>query len=227
MKKTLLIPLIYPYLLLLCSLSPIHSAEFSTIIINDIRYKNIERTQWVRTSSGIVVDVDNGQFGIKIETDSGQVHLARGKNARLEVFINNDPCDSMEIQLPRRVKRFRLSAKFDKKANANYVELNLKLGKKLDLKRYDLFILPFLGKLIILPFQKNYTMKIFIISSSTPVANSVFEKELEKFPSLIKREGGQSKSVIARYASIHSNPTRSQFLKRSFCMADFRYFAPL
>ena len=165
MKKRLFTPRLYPYLLLLCITFPVSSAEFSNIIINDIRYKNIERTQWVRTSSGIVVDYDNGQFGIKIETDSGRVHLAPNVNARLEVFINNEPCDSMKIQFPRRIRRFRLGAKYDKNKNRNYTELNIRLGKKLDLKRYDLFILPFLGKLILLPFQKNFTMKIFIKES--------------------------------------------------------------
>lgn len=178
MKKRFYTPRLYLYLLILCSLSPIYSAEFSHIVINDISYKNIERTQWLRTTSEIViVDQSDGQLGIKIETDSGQVRLGQGTNTHLEVFINNDPCDSMEIQFPRMIRRFRLRARFDKKANANYVELNLKLGKKLDLKRYDLFILPFLGKLILLPFQKNYTMKIFIITSFTPIANSVFEEE--------------------------------------------------
>ena len=94
------------------------------------------------------------------------MHLKETEKLTLEVFINNEPCDSMKIQFPRRIKRFRLSAKYDKNTNANYTELKLRLGKKLDLKRYDLFILPFLGKLILMPFQKNYTMKIYIRSGS-------------------------------------------------------------
>ena len=163
MKKRPFIPRLYPYILLLCITSPLASAEFSKFIIDDITVENIKRSHWVKKSSGIVVvDLDNRQFSIFIETDSGRVHLDQNRNAPLEVFVNNEPCDSMRIRFPRKIRRFRLGAKFDKKANRNYIQLKLMLGKKLDLKPYDLFIFPFLVKLIILPFQKNAKLKIFI-----------------------------------------------------------------
>ena len=162
MKKRFFTHLFYPYLLLVCSLSPVYAAEFSQIIINNVPVDNGKKSQWVKTRSEVsIFDRSGMKMTVLVEPDEGRVYLIDIAMIPIKVFIRDKVYDSTVVQFHKEIRKFRVSIRSDRKSQKKYIKCEIKLGKKLDFETTDLLIVTLLYRLGIRMLSRSVTMKIF------------------------------------------------------------------
>lgn len=141
--------------------------ELSVIFINGYRVENVKGSKWLKEASSIEIkDInENTKIELEVNPDSALIKVIPSDAFPARVLVDNSPYEQLDIQLPYKIKKYRVELKMDDSSGKKFIVLHVKLGDRLKLATTDLLIVPIVYKVVIkLPFRllfsKRSTIKI-------------------------------------------------------------------
>ena len=140
------------------------TAELESILINRSPVSNIEKSDWIKEAATIEILGRNkaAKITMSVTPDSGKIKITLAQNYAAKVFVNERVQDSLFIQLPKEIKKYKTGLKLDKASGSMYVFLEVRPGNKLRFTTTDLLIVPVVFKLLNQPFRWLFPKKIKI-----------------------------------------------------------------
>jgi len=143
------------------------ATSFSEIVINGQIVENVERSKWFKEVSNIEIKGMDGETKIELKVDPGEglVKVSSSDNFPVRVLVDNSLYGKPDIQLPNKIKKYRIELKMDGASVKKFAVLEARLGNPFKLVPIDLLIVPLVYKLVITaPFRwlypKRCTIKI-------------------------------------------------------------------
>lgn len=143
--------------------------NLSKIFINGLCVEDVEGTKWLKEKSSIVIKGSDEKIKIKLIVcpESGLINVEDSDDFPPLILVDNSYHENSNIQLPYKIKRYRVSLRKENISSEKLALLHLKLGYKLTLDATDLLIIPFIYDVAIkVPcrylFSKKCTIKICI-----------------------------------------------------------------
>ena len=138
--------------------------ELNRILINEYPIPNVEESEWIKERVTIkILGTDNEtRITINVILDSGKINIALSQNYQAKVFVNKQLQDSLFMQLPNKIKKYKIGLKLHEASGSKYVFLEAKTGNKLKFSTTDLLILPFVFKLLNQPYRWLFPKKVKI-----------------------------------------------------------------
>lgn|GEM_PF-6585393 len=137
----------------------IPAIELNRILINEILIPNIEKSDWVKKRSIIKIGGSDNNLIISIEVtpDKGRIFVSHPRSFPVKIFVDNALHDSLLIQLPDKINKFKVGLTPRDSSKNEHVFLIIEKGSSLKLKTSSILLIVPAG----VEVTKHYFRRMF------------------------------------------------------------------
>lgn len=141
---------------------PPQPKDLKSIVVNDISINDKNESKWLKNESIInILGSDNeAKITIAITPDSGRIDVSYLPLFPVKIYLDTNLCESQPIQLPKNIKKYKVSININEEAEEEYVSIIIKSGYKIVNKPLNWLGVPLIPELVRFLIGKKSTVEI-------------------------------------------------------------------